>query len=464
MPPRNFAIPGLLALLATTLLFSQSADALIMVGKGNDAVPDRQWPAGSLDLANLKTRLGWWEGPPFGGGQFTFMYHGKEIDFQAALDLLAKIKVAAPALFIHDGGAMTSPFLKDDANPKSNLTYDWSFTVWNPDSYRQLHGSSSRISAEDPNGPFSKDVEMPRIDVYVGGNNSLDLKQIKIPANVVVTDERADSAGFKDGSAITGDVIDMVGHKPIADAKIELSVAKAYEEWTPAAASVQADNAGHFALTKAPDGNYGVLATAPGYAPRLLGYVSLRGNTFKHFNVRLAPATKLIGVALDQDGQPVAGITIRPDAITGPDDAGYILPKKPQAITDAQGHFELTDLPPGHTQIFAYGEHHLIANALAIEAIPSTDLTIKMVATGTITGRVTKPDGTPVTDGTVQLRADTKEQLGTYGGGAGIGKDGSFTYTNVPPGDYIISAQSTANTGTAIKVIAGHRIDVDLVQ
>ena len=43
--------------------------ALIMTGKG-EPVTDAGWPAGALAVANLKSRLGWWEGPPFGGGEW----------------------------------------------------------------------------------------------------------------------------------------------------------------------------------------------------------------------------------------------------------------------------------------------------------------------------------------------------------------------------------------------------------
>ncbi|MDB5299418.1 MAG: hypothetical protein JWO87_1081, partial [Phycisphaerales bacterium] len=40
-----------LALILMMLLAGQ-APALIIVGKGNDPVPDNNWPAGSLELAN----------------------------------------------------------------------------------------------------------------------------------------------------------------------------------------------------------------------------------------------------------------------------------------------------------------------------------------------------------------------------------------------------------------------------
>ena len=44
------------------LMFVTRADALIMVHEGNDPTEDHNWPAGAVDVANLKTRGGYWEG------------------------------------------------------------------------------------------------------------------------------------------------------------------------------------------------------------------------------------------------------------------------------------------------------------------------------------------------------------------------------------------------------------------
>ena len=324
---------------------------------------------------------------------------------------------------------------------------DWSFTVWNPDNWKRLYQTGDRFSADDPNGGYGKEVDAPRIDVFVGKDKGLDISHIKIPANIAVTDERADVNGFKDGSAVVGDVVDMRTGKPMANAKIELASVKAYEQWEQVVA-VQSDAQGRYQITKAPKGTFGVLASAEGHAPRMLGYVELRGNTFKHFSVKLAQASKLAGVAVDQDGNPAGKVTMRADAITGPDDGGYLLPKKPQVVTDAQGRFELNGLPPGHARIFAYGDHFLIADALAVQAIPSTDLRIRMVATGECKGHVVDAAGKPDSRGNVRLRPEGKEVPGSYGGSTNVSPDGAFEFKNIPPGRYILSLQPT-NPGPA---------------
>src|SRR3954469_21184399 len=85
------------------LLFVAPLHALILVQKGNDPTGDHDWPAGSMDLANLKTRAGFWEGPPFGGGRYVFEYQGDTKALQEAVDLFAKIKSPELRVVVHDG-------------------------------------------------------------------------------------------------------------------------------------------------------------------------------------------------------------------------------------------------------------------------------------------------------------------------------------------------------------------------
>ena len=52
--------------LVVVFVFASPAFARITGGK-DAPMKDRGFPDGSLPLANLKTRIAWWEGPPFGG-------------------------------------------------------------------------------------------------------------------------------------------------------------------------------------------------------------------------------------------------------------------------------------------------------------------------------------------------------------------------------------------------------------
>src|SRR5690348_10971881 len=84
--------PHLFLLFSFFLLLIQPSQALILVGTGNGPVSDPGWPTNALEVANQKSRIGWWEGPPFGGGEWHFEYVGDATAFQQSLDAFAKIQ------------------------------------------------------------------------------------------------------------------------------------------------------------------------------------------------------------------------------------------------------------------------------------------------------------------------------------------------------------------------------------
>ena len=103
------------------------ASALILTGTGNGPVRDPGWPKGASELANLKSRAGWFEGPPFGGGDWTFLYRGGAVELQEAVDALAKIE-SKERVGGHQRGRAHERDLRDSAT-NDPLRYDWSFEV-----------------------------------------------------------------------------------------------------------------------------------------------------------------------------------------------------------------------------------------------------------------------------------------------------------------------------------------------
>ncbi|MDB5331070.1 MAG: hypothetical protein JWP03_2221 [Phycisphaerales bacterium] len=451
--------PGVLAGLLVMLLTAQ-APALIMVGRGNDPVSDHNWPAGSLDLANLKSRVGWWEGPPFGGGQWCFLYRGDAKAAQAALDLFAKIRAPRLDVFVHGDGPVENGFLKDEKDPKSDTHVDWSFTVWNPESWNHLHnGANSRFSAEDPNGGYHQGVEPPRIDLYVGGKG-IDLASIKMPAGVTVTDERASAAGIDGGSAIIADFYDMSTSKPIDGAQIRLENSGPKKEGA-AAVTGKADAKGHLLLKGVPAGSYQVLASAEGYVARVLGYAEFRGDTLKRFTVELAAPGEIEGTVTDTRGKRIAGVNVRADAVVASNGRGYLLPESKLAVTDDNGHFVISGLPHGSVQLFTYGKSYAPLDVLAVHAVPGRDVALHMTATGTLKGKVYTKAAEPF-KGSVMANPP-KDPIGKWGGGMNVKPDGSYLFENVPPGDYVLTTDGRPMPGILVTVKAGETTEKDLV-
>ena len=55
---------------ALTALATPKAFASIIGGEGNKPIEDPGWPKGAAAIFNTPSRIAWWEGPPFGGGQW----------------------------------------------------------------------------------------------------------------------------------------------------------------------------------------------------------------------------------------------------------------------------------------------------------------------------------------------------------------------------------------------------------
>lgn len=167
------------------LLVLRSA-ALILSGSGNNPVTDPGWPDGALALANLHSRVGWWEGPRDGGGEWQFLYRGDAAAFSEAVTNFAAIHAHELELVIHDG-PQTNTFIRESGDAR----VDWTFTVWVPDSWNRLYNSTNTWNASDPN--YHKPVAPPRLDVYIGGGQ-VDWVKVKIPAGIHVRDERSPAA------------------------------------------------------------------------------------------------------------------------------------------------------------------------------------------------------------------------------------------------------------------------------
>ena len=75
----------------------QAAVALITGGEGNTPVADPGWPKGAAAIFNNPARIAWWEGPPFGGGQWHAECRGDAKALNAVLADFAKLDVKIEA-------------------------------------------------------------------------------------------------------------------------------------------------------------------------------------------------------------------------------------------------------------------------------------------------------------------------------------------------------------------------------
>jgi carboxypeptidase family protein len=288
-------------LICLSWLLALPAPALILTGRGNQPVHDAGWPEGALAVANLKSRVGWWEGPPFGGGEYQFLYRGDTEAFNEALTMFRGILAPALDLVIHDG-PQTNVFLKDSQDTNADTRVDWTFTVWVPASWHRLFNNPKSVfEADHPN--FRQPVDPPRLDVYIGGG-SVDWAKVTLPSGVRVRDERASATGVNPigGALVRANIFDMATGKPIGGAHVTVTRLagagqKPQTDYETVAEAIS-DTSGRVEIARIPAGTHRVSVAAEGYSPRLAGYDHCGERTFKRFTVELARSAVARGLVV----------------------------------------------------------------------------------------------------------------------------------------------------------------------
>jgi len=263
-----------LSFVVAVALQPRVAHALIMGGAGNSPLNDPGWPEGAAAAFNCRYRVAWWEGPPFGGGQWHAECRGDAAGLNEVLQDFARIKATRKRIVVHDGSGH-SFWLNPNREEKkqADTAIDWIFMVWVPDNWKRLQGMPARLRPRDEH---TDKVEgpVPQIDVYTGGK--INWADVKVPEGAEVIDERLEAHGYalSDGVVLEGTVVDLVSGAPL-EATVHLESIepqpKGGYKYTIAVSAV-ADRAGKWVVKKTPVGWYRLVAEAGGYVSRVLGY------------------------------------------------------------------------------------------------------------------------------------------------------------------------------------------------
>lgn len=254
---------------------------------------------------------------------------------------------------------------------------------------------------------------------------------------------------------------------PVEDAKVQILLRPNYSqdaETDELLASGSTDAAGVFRVTlpgRAKDTmNYGtVIASKQGVGVGGEGSVYVQraeGPGPVKVTVKLAPAAECRVRLLKPDGSPAAGVKLRVDQCTMPRDSrgfmfdiSYSVPDLPEigwhGVTDAEGRCVIANLP---REAFLYLRH----DAADLAQLPGLymghykdapraldqESEHRLVAAGSMRGRITLPDGTPVKGGAVSL-LEEHPYTTAYGEQLRVDVEGRFEFRQVPPSKYKIS-------------------------
>lgn len=125
----------------------------------------------------------------------------------------------------------------------------------------------------------------------------------------------------------------------------------------------------------------------------------------------------------------------------------------PPTLTDANGHFELTDLGPGKFQLIAEAESGKL-RARAADVTPDAQINMQLASVASIRGTVHGANG-PTDLFSIQLDGPSSN--------ARSFTDGAFVFSRVEPGDYTLEVTSSDGTGkAAVHVFPGQDATVEI--
>ena len=289
---------------------------------------------------------------------------------------------------------------------------------------------------------------------------------------------------------IMGRVLTADNGRPVKRARVFATSAE-----LPEGRGALTDDNGAFDLAELPAGRYTVTVSKAGFVS--LSYGQRRplqagtplqladGQQLKNVDFQLPRGSVIAGHVSDQDGDPMPGATVRVMRYQYLQGDRRLTPAG-TGQTDDRGQYRIWGLMPGDYYVtaiarnpgggrggfalfgrggpvgnlagreeepLAYAPTYFPGVPSVNEATPVTvglgqealdiDFNLQLVRTARVSGRVTNPDGTPTTSGTINLSAEAAgpgRQPGmNYG--ARISWDGSFAIGNVPPGRYMLRAR-----------------------
>ena len=127
------------------------------------------------------------------------------------------------------------------------------------------------------------------------------------------------------------------------------------------------------------------------------------------------------------------------------------------AYTDAKGEFHFAELEPGAYALWAQRDGYVAGRKdppTVVTILPEktrSGLTVKLVPTGVVSGRVVDADGDPVAGASVQLMADRGKREGSF---ATTNDRGEYRAFGVPPGKYrlLVAANSKLAGDLSLKL------------
>jgi hypothetical protein len=270
-----------------------------------------------------------------------------------------------------------------------------------------------------------------------------------------------------------GKVVDEAG-RPVAGAEVRLLPAEGAggsdrELRSGDAVRATSDKKGRFTIATLPAGRVDLDARAPGYVSTFIRGLTVAPGpgAFDLGRVILASGSRLEGWVEDPEGQPVEGAVVRAgkaDPTTARLAMAGVAVPDPEAVTGADGRFEIRGLRPGDTVRLAVSRQGYASRGVPGLRVPAEEpVRVVLSPASRVSGRVVDEAGAPVAMAQVVLRPGGQAITGLAIAGLGRADgEGKFSLENVEAGRFALAASAQGYIPTqkdGIEVVAGADVD-----
>jgi hypothetical protein len=410
---------------------------LITGGEGNTPITDPGWPTGAAAIFNHTGRIAWWEGPPFGGGQWHAECRGDAKALNAVLADFARMDAKIKRVVVHDGIGHSFWLAPNHEKEKLEAAkIDWVFMVWQPANREHL-----RKLPADLNPTELADTSPPsQIDVFTAGIN---WAEVTVPEGIEIIDQRLVAHGFtaQDGVVLEGMVIDLSTRQPIA-AAVRLQRVEPQEKGGyryPVVAETKADAQGHWVLKQAPGGWIRLVVESDGFVPKVAGYARFDEQPrWQSYDCGLARPATVSGRITDDAGTPLEGVDVRFDDVQPESGGRYESPLEYKSKTDAEGRFRAEQVPKGTATIWLHKPGYCRPGLGLPITTPNSDVELQMMKAASVRVTVDFTGKERPAGYMVSIAPEGGEAVGSYGGSGNIDAKNQMTFAIVPPSRYVL--------------------------